>query len=173
MQAYPPTRLQLPSLCHAPHYSPPHPCLVVACKIIYCSANDAHRVGFVVFHNLRNQPESSYALSLPCTHTPLHFSLCHSLRRHARFRAFACVVHIWQHVACRLPQLTNGCLSGENMFLRNFIRLHLVVALLSPFSLSLDAPSCGQCYCLMSGCWPFLLRRYLSLRPWPLMALLR
>lgn len=173
MQAYPPTRLQLPSLCHAPHYSPPHPCLVVACKIIYCSANDAHRVGFVVFHNLRNQPESSYALSLACTHTPLHFSLCHSLRRHARFRAFACVVHIWQHVACRLPQLTNGCLSGENMFLRNFIRLHLVVALLSPSSLSLDAPSCGQCYCLMSGCWPFLLRRYLSLRPWPLMALLR
>lgn len=128
-------------MCQAPHYSPPHPCLVVACKIIYCSANDAHRVGFVVFHNLRNQPESSYALSLPCTHTPLHFSLCHSLRRHARFRAFACVVHIWQHVACRLPQLTNGCLSGENMFLRNFIRLHLVVALLSPSSPGLDAPS--------------------------------
>lgn len=123
-------QLQLPSLCHAPFHCPLHPRSVVACKIIYCSANDAHRVGFVVFHNLRNQPESSYPLSRSLHPRPSSVppSLCHSLRRHARFRAFACVVHIWQHVACRLPQLTNGCLSGENMFLRNFIRLHLVVA---------------------------------------------
>lgn len=61
----------------------------------------------------------SFSPSLPCSVSPW-------LRRHARFRAFACVVHIWQHVAClSSPQLTNGCLSGENMFLRNFIRLHL------------------------------------------------
>lgn len=57
-------QLQLPSLCHAPFHCPLHPRSVVACKIIYCSANDAHRVGFVVFHNLRNQPESSYPLPL-------------------------------------------------------------------------------------------------------------
>lgn len=73
-------------------------------------------------------PSRATLSPVPCTHDPLQFSLGRSLRRHARFRAFACVVHIWQHVACRLPQLTNGCLSGENMFLRNFIRLHLVVA---------------------------------------------
>lgn len=76
-------------------------------------------------------PSSCLASSLPLSRSLLLSpSLPRSsspwLRRHARFRGFACVVHIWQHVAClSSPQLTNGCLSGENMFLRNFIRLHL------------------------------------------------
>lgn len=158
--------LQLPSLCRSsPHFIPSSslPCRPLPCKIIYCSANDAHRVGFVVFHNLRNQP-----VELPCQH-PSSLSLAPSLprfsslwlRRHARFRAFACVVHIWQHVAClSSPQLTNGCLSGENMFLRNFIRLHLDPRHspfpLSPHTLCWTPPRC-QCYCLMSGCWPFFI----------------
>lgn len=68
--------LQLPSLCRSsPHFTPSSslPCLPLPCKIIYCSANDAHRVGFVVFHNLRNQP-----VELPCQH-PSSLSLAPSL----------------------------------------------------------------------------------------------